>query len=129
MDLFWQLLTLGYRDYDDDETTRGAAQSADSIGKHPLVGLVVGILHSTIPAKGRAPPISKRRQIVQMALDVLAGKHIKEWDTKLPIGRLLVGDFNMTKDVAEAATQNVSDCPDRQKYVVMELLRVSTDGG
>ena len=25
---------------------------------------------------------------------------------QLPIGRLLVGDFNMTKDVAEAATQN-----------------------
>ena len=24
----------------------------------------------------------------------------------LPIGRLLVGDFNMTKDVAEAATQD-----------------------
>ena len=29
----------------------------------------------------------------------------------LPIGRLLVGDFNMTKDVAEAATQNASYRP------------------
>ena len=68
---------MGYLDDDDDETirgaaqsadsignqpiTRGAAQSADSIGKQPLVGLVVGILHITIPAKGRAQPISKRR--------------------------------------------------------------------
>ena len=51
VDVFWQILTLGYRDYDDDETTRGAAQSADSLGKQPLVGLAVGILHITIPAK------------------------------------------------------------------------------
>ena len=73
MDLFWQILTLGYRDYNDDETTRGAAQSADSRGKQPLVGLAVGILHITMPAKGSKPSIWKRRQIVKMALEFLAG--------------------------------------------------------
>ena len=41
-----------------------------------------------------------------MALNFLAGLHIKQWDSDLPIARLLVGDFNMTKDVAEPATQN-----------------------
>ena len=49
--------------------------------------------------------MSTRREIVKRALDFLAGLHSQEWDTKLPIGRLLVGDFNMTNDVAEAATQ------------------------
>ena len=73
--------------------------------------------------------MSTRREIVKRALDSLAGLHSQEWDMQLPIGRLLVGDFNMTKDVAEAVTQNASNCPDRQKYVVMELLSLSTDGG
>ena len=41
---------------------------------------------------------------------------------QLPIGRLLVGDFDMTKDVAEAATQNAAYRPDRQKYIVMMVL-------
>ena len=49
VDLFWQIFIVGYRDDDDNETTRGAAQSADSVGKRPLVGLSVGILHFTIP--------------------------------------------------------------------------------
>ena len=49
VDLFWQIFTVGYHNDDDKETTRGAAQSADSIGKRPLVGLFVGILHITIP--------------------------------------------------------------------------------
>ena len=129
VDLFWQIFTVGYRDDDDKETTRGAAQSADSIGKRPLVGLSVGILHITIPSTGSSPSRSTRREIVKRALDFLAGLHSQEWDMQLPIGRLLVGDFNMTKDVAEAARHNASNCPDRQKYAVMELLRVPTDDG
>ena len=103
-DLLWRIFTMDYRDDDDKETTRGAAQSADSIGKQPLVGLSVGILHITIPSKGSTPSISKRRHIVKLSLDFLAGLHIKEWDMQLQIGRLLVGDFDMTKDVAEAAS-------------------------
>ena len=37
VDLFWQIFTVGYRDDDDDdyETTRGAAQSADSLASSP----------------------------------------------------------------------------------------------
>ena len=129
VDLFWQIFTVDYRDDDDKETTRGAAQSADSIGKRPLVGLSVRILHITVPSKGSSPTMSIRREIVKRALDFLAGLHSQEWDMQLPIGRLLVGDFNMTKDVAEAARHNASNCPDRQKYAVMELLRVPTDDG
>ena len=106
VDLFWQIFTVGYRDDDDKETTRGAIQSADSIGKRPLVGLSVGILHITIPSTGSSPSRSTRREIVQRALDFLAGLHRQEWDMQLPIGRLPVGDFNVTKDEAVAATQD-----------------------
>ena len=52
VDLFWQMFTVDYRDDDDKETTRGAAQPADSIGKKSVVGLSVGILHITMPPKG-----------------------------------------------------------------------------
>ena len=99
VDLFWQIFTVGYRDDDDKETTRGAAQSADSIGKRPLVGLSVRILHITIPSTGSSPSRSTRREIVKRALDFLAGA------------------FNMTKDAAEAATQ------DAQQPARCELLR------
>ena len=88
MDLFWQTFTVDYRDDDDKETTRRAAQPADSIGKKPLVGFSVGILHITIPSAGSSPSRNTRREIVKRALDFLAG------------------DFNMTKDAAEAATQD-----------------------
>ena len=50
--------------------------------------------------------MSTRREIAKRALDFLAGVHSQEWDMQLPIGRLLVGDFNMTKDAAEAATRD-----------------------
>ena len=50
--------------------------------------------------------MSTRREIVKRALDFLAGLHSQEWDMQLPIGRLLVGDFNVTKDEAVAATQD-----------------------
>ena len=79
VDLFWQIFTMGYRDDDDKETTRGASQSADSIGKRPLVGLSVGILHITIPSTGSSPGLSARREIVKRALDFLAGLHSQEW--------------------------------------------------
>lgn len=106
VDLFWQMFTVDYRDDDDKDTTRGAAQPADSICKKPMLGLSVGILHITIPSKGSSPSMGTRREIVERALDFLAGLHSQEWDMQLPIGRLLVGDFNMTKDEAEAATQD-----------------------
>ena len=92
---------MGYHDDDDKGATRGTAQSADSIGKRPLVGLSVGILHITMPSTGSSPSRSTRCEIVKRAFDFLAG------------------DFNMTKDAAEAATQDAQQparCEPLQRF-------------
>ena len=75
MGLFWQIFTVGYRDDDDKETTRGAAQSAVSIVRRPLLSLFVGILRITILSKGSLTATSIRREIAKPALDFLAGLH------------------------------------------------------
>ena len=112
VDLFLQILTVGYRDDDDNATTRGAAQSADSIGKRPLVGLSVGILHITIPSTGSSPSRSTRCEIVKRAIDFLAG------------------DFNMTKDAAENATQDAQQparCEPLQRFHGLSHWQTSCD--
>ena len=54
--------------------------------------------------------MSIRRKIVKRALDFLASLHSQEWDMQLPIGRLLVGDFNVTKYDAVADTHRTRSC-------------------
>ena len=76
--MVWQIFILSYRDYDNYETTRGAAEFPDSLRKYTLMVLAICILHITTTAKELKPLINKKRQIVKLALNFLAGKHIKE---------------------------------------------------
>ena len=110
VDLHWMLFTVDYRcasrPPDSDMDLRDASQPADSIIGQPGCGFAVGILHIPIPSRGTAPTLAGRRRVLQQALDFMAALHAHRWEKDLPIARLLVGDFNMKLNEAEAATQD-----------------------
>ena len=90
-DMLWQAFDLTYRD-------------APQLAK---VGLLVGNMHIT--AGKHKASIADKRRIVQQALQHLSSLEVNEWRKRrdFKVMRLLVGDCNLTKEDAQAATQNV----------------------
>ena len=100
-DMHWQAFDLTYRD---------ASQLADRAAPQldaPKVGLLVGNMH--IPVGDHAPTKTTRRRILEQALQHLTTLQVDAWRTRedFQVMRLLVGDCNLTKADAFAATQNV----------------------
>ena len=100
-DMHWQAFDLTYRD---------ASQLADRAAPQldaPKVGLLVGNMH--IPVGDHAPTKTTRRRILEQALQHLTTLQVDAWRTRedFQVMRLLVGDCNLTKEDAFAATQNV----------------------
>ena len=102
-DVHWQAYDLTYRDA-SQLADRDAPQLADS-----KVGLVVGNMH--IPAGSKRPTMCTRRRIVDQALKHLTHLNVGIWRDRrnFPVMRLLVGDCNLSKDEAEAATQKLPE--------------------
>ena len=90
-DMHWQAFDLTYRD-------------APQLAK---VGLLVGNMHIT--AGKHKASIATKRRILQQALQHLTSLEVNEWRERrdFKVMRLLVGDCNLTKEDAQAATQNV----------------------
>ena len=100
-DMHWQAFDLTYRD---------ASQLADRAAPQldaPKVGLLVGNMH--IPVGDHAPTKRTRRRILEQALQHLTSLEVDAWRTRedFQVMRLLVGDCNLTKEDAEAATQSI----------------------
>ena len=100
-DMHWQAFDLTYRD---------ASQLADRAAPQraaPKVGLLVGNMHIT--AGKHKASIATKRRILQQALQHLTSLEVNEWRERrdFKVMRLLVGDCNLTKEDARAATQNV----------------------
>ena len=100
-DMHWQAFDLTYRDA-PQLADRAAPQRAA-----PKVGLLVGNMHIT--AGKHKASIATKRRILQQALQHLTSLEVNEWRERrdFKVMRLLVGDCNLTKEDAEAATQNV----------------------
>ena len=97
-DVHWQAYELTYRD---------ASQLAAR-----KVGVLVGNMH--IPVGGsKAPTMTTRRRIVDQALTHLTRLDVDAWHGRqnFPVMRLLVGDCNLNRQDAEAATQQVPEAP------------------
>ena len=99
--MHWQAFDLTFRD---------APQLADRAAPQlaaPKVGLLVGNMHIT--AGKHKASIPAKRKILQQALQHLTSLEVDAWRFRkdFHIMRLLVGDCNLTKEDAEAATQNV----------------------
>ena len=90
-DMHWQAFDLTYRD-------------GPQLAK---VGLLVGNMHIT--AGKHKASIATKRRILQQALQHLSSLEVNEWRKRrdFKVMRLLVGDCNLTKEDAQAATQNV----------------------
>ena len=97
-DMYWQAFDLTYRD---------ASQLAA-----PKVGLLVGNMHIPV-GRSSAPTHNTRRRIVEQALQHLAHLEVDAWRARadFPVMRLLVGDCNLPKEAAEAATPLVRPPP------------------
>ena len=99
-DVHWQAFELTYRD---------ASQLADRDAPQlaaPKVGVLVGNMH--IPAGGsRVPTQATRRRIVDNVLQHLASLDVDGWRGRrnFPVMRLLVGDCNLSRQTAQAVTQ------------------------
>ena len=106
-DMLWQAFDLTYRD-------------APQLAK---VGLLVGNMHIT--AGKHKASIPTKRRILQQALQHLTSLEVKEWRERrdFKVMRLLVGDCNLTKEDAQAATQNVF-LPRRMSTSLQRNLRV-----
>ena len=100
-DMHWQAFDLTFRDA-PQLADRAASQLAA-----PKVGLLVGNMHIT--AGKHKASIPTKRRILQEALQHLTSLEVNEWQERrdFKVMRLLVGDCNLTKEDAEAATQNV----------------------
>ena len=100
-DMHWQAFDLTFRDA-PQLADRAASQLAA-----PKVGLLVGNMHIT--AGKHKASIATKRRILQQALQHLTSLEVNEWRERrdFKVMRLLVGDCNLTKEDAQAATQNV----------------------
>ena len=100
VDVYWQAFDLTYRDA-SQVADRDVIQLAA-----PKVGLLVGNLHIPV-GRTYAPSHQTRRRIVTSALQHLTGLQVDGWRDRqdFPVMRLLVGDCNLDKQGAEAATQ------------------------
>ena len=100
-DMHWQAFDLTFRDA-PQLADRAASQLAA-----PKVGLLVGNMHIT--AGKHKASIPTKRRILQQALQHLTSLEVKEWRERrdFKVMRLLVGDCNLTREDAQAATQNV----------------------
>ena len=89
--MYWQAFDLTYRD------------ASKLAGK---VGLLVGNMHIPVGSNG-APTMSARRKILKDALTFLTNFERFEWrePENVTVVRLLVGDCNLSKGNAEAASQ------------------------
>ena len=98
--MHWQAFDLTY------EAPQFAARDAPQLAA-PKVGLLVGNMH--IPAGDRVPTKNTRRRILEQALQHLTSLEVDAWRTKedFQVMRLLVGNCNLTKEDAFAATQNI----------------------
>ena len=116
-DMHWQAFDLTFRDA-PQLADRAASQLAA-----PKVGLLVGNMHIT--AGKHKASIQTKRRILQEALQHLTTLQVDAWRTRedFQVMRLLVGDCNLTKQDAFAATQNV-DLPPFALTSLQRNLRV-----
>ena len=101
-DVRWQAFELTYRD-----SRMFAGHDASQL-EDPKVGLLAGNMQ--IPVGGNRPPsIKTRRRIVHLTLEHLAQLEVDAWRGRpnFPVLRLLVGDCNLKKTDAQAATQKL----------------------
>ena len=72
-----------------------------------LAGLVVGNMHIPCGSAKKAPPLCVRRGILERALTALSSVHVDDWQGRqnFSVMRVLVGDCNLSKQEAQAATQ------------------------
>ena len=101
VDVYWQAFDLTYRD-----ASKLAGKDRDASKLAGKVGLVVGNLH--IPVGGKKS-ISEdtRKSILKRTLTFLTKFQLDEWTHRknFTVVRLLVGDCNLKKEVAEKVSQ------------------------
>ena len=101
-DMHWHAFDLTYRD-----APQLADRDAPQLAAPKKVGLLVGNMHITA-GRQKVTNATKRR-ILEQALQHLTTVEVDVWRTRkdFQVMRLLVGDCNLTKQDAEAATQKV----------------------
>ena len=96
-DMYWQAFDLDYRD---------ATQLAGTSAPHK-VGLLVGNMHIPV-GRVNPPSMATRKRFVESALQHLTDVDVGAWQGRdnFTVVRILVGDCNMSKDLANACTQD-----------------------